>query len=412
MGARTVHKPVAPISSDARYRCYKTRAQCLQNKIAHVEIFTRRDLYDCPHWSYAFRTERKDRRYYEILEDTTHLEFKYGYFAVKDAGGVVYAVQPFFILDQDLLLAVGSRLGNLVGRLRRMFPHFMLVRTLMVGCVAGEGHLDATDDTSRCDLARALATEIIKHARALGASLVVLKEFPARYRMPMLEFLMRGFTRIPSLPMTRVSIDYANFEDYMARALNSSTRRKLRHKFQNAEKTAKIEMSIVRDITSFIDEIYPLYAGVYDRSKLHFEKLTKEYFCAIGKLMPDKVRFFVWRQNAKIIGFAECMVQRKAFYAEYIGLDYAVALDLHLYHWMYRDMVTWAMANGYKEFRSSGLNYDPKLHLRHLLDPIDLYVRHTSTIANQALKWLLLLLEPTKYDATLRKFANYHELWA
>jgi predicted N-acyltransferase len=171
-------------------------------------------------------------------------------------------------------------------------------------------------------------------------------------------------------------------------------------------------MSMVKDVTSIIDEIYPLYVSVYDRSKLHFEKLTKGYFCAVGKLMPDKVRFFVWRQNGKIIGFAECMVQGKAFYAEYIGLDYAVALDLHLYHWIYRDMVTWAIANGYKELRSSGLNYDPKLHLRHLLDPIDLYVRHTAVIANQALKILLPLLEPTRYDATLPKFANYNELWS
>jgi len=212
--------------------------------------------------------------------------------------------------------------------------------------------------------------------------------------------------------MTRVSIEYASFDDYMIRALNSATRRKLRRKFRKAETTPKIEMSMVKDVTSIIDEIYPLYVSVYDRSKLHFEKLTKGYFCAVGKLMPDKVRFFVWRQNGKIIGFAECMVQGKAFYAEYIGLDYAVALDLHLYHWIYRDMVTWAIANGYKELRSSGLNYDPKLHLRHLLDPIDLYVRHTAVIANQALKILLPLLEPTRYDATLPKFANYNELWS
>jgi hypothetical protein len=74
-------------------------------------------------------------------------------------------------------------------------------------------------------------------------------------------------------------------------------------------------------------------------------------------------------------------------------------------------MVSWAIANGYKEFRSSGLNYDPKLHLRHLLDPIDLYVRHTSAILNTALKRLLPLLEPTRYEKTLRKFPNYDELW-
>jgi hypothetical protein len=75
-------------------------------------------------------------------------------------------------------------------------------------------------------------------------------------------------------------------------------------------------------------------------------------------------------------------------------------------------MVSWAIANGYKWFRSSGLNYDPKLHLRHLLDPIDLYVRHTSTPINAVLKHMLPVLEPTRYDETLAKFRNYHELWA
>ena len=101
-----------------------------------------------------------------------------------------------------------------------------------------------------------------------------------------------------------------------------------------------------------------------------------------------------------------------AIYAEYIGLDYAVALDLHLYHYAFRDMVSWAIANGYKSFRSSGLNYDPKLHLRHLLDPLDLYVRHTSAPINSLLKHILPAIEPTRYDETLAKFCNYRELWA
>jgi hypothetical protein len=50
------------------------------------------------------------------------------------------------------------------------------------------------------------------------------------------------------------------------------------------------------------------------------------------------------------------------------------------------------------------------LHLRHLLDPIDLYVRHISGIKNAILKWVLPLIEPTHYDKTLQKFPNYGEL--
>ena len=74
--------------------------------------------------------------------------------------------------------------------------------------------------------------------------------------------------------------------------------------------------------------------------------------------------------------------------------------------------VSWGIANGFKWYRSSALNYDPKFHLKHSLDPLDLYVRHTSKFINPILRRLLPLLEPTRNDKTLPKFSNYANLWA
>lgn len=376
-----------------------------------VEVWSRGQLVQCGRWADTFASERKDHRFYDLVEDTIHPEFAYRYFIIKDGSGEIRAIQPFFILDQDLLVGASPRIGALTRLVRRLWPRCMLLRTLMVGCVAGEGHLDGDDEAMNGAHARLLASTIVSHARALKAPLVVLKEFPARYRAILDCFRERGFTRVPSLPMVRLGIEYASFEDYMTRALSKRARRNLREKFRAAARAAAIELEVVGDITPIIDAVYPLYLQVYERSKLHFEKLSREFFCALGRLMPDKVKFFVWRQNGSVVAFVACMVHDDAFYAEYLGLDYAVALDLHLYHYAFRDMVRWAIANGYKRFRSSGLNYDPKLHLRYLLDPIDLYVRHTSGVFNAVLKWALPWLEPTRYDRTLRQFANYDELW-
>jgi Peptidogalycan biosysnthesis/recognition len=376
-----------------------------------VEVILRDELMRCRRWARAFEDERKDHRYYEIVEDTIQQGFEYRYFAIKDANGDVRAIQPFFILDQDLLVAANSKVGGLIEFIRRAWPRFMRMRLLMVGCAAGEGHLDNVDVMQSHCQPQLLASAIVIHARRLKVSLIVLKEFPAKYRDPLQCFLQCGFTRVPSLPMTKLNIDYTSFDEYMNKALNSATRTKLRKKFRAATQAAPIEMSVVDDVTPVVDHIYPLYLQVYERSRLHFEKLTKEYFCRLGREMPDKVRFFIWHQNARIVAFTLCMIEGDAIYAEYIGLDYSVALDLHLYHYAVRDMVTWSIANGYKWFRSSGLNYDPKLHLRHLLDPIDLYVRHISGIKNAILKWVLPLIEPTHYDKTLQKFPNYGELW-
>ncbi|WP_244487250.1 GNAT family N-acetyltransferase [Afipia sp. Root123D2] len=150
---------------------------------------------------------------------------------------------------------------------------------------------------------------------------------------------------------------------------------------------------------------------IYERSSFHFEKLTKDYFRRLGDEMSDKARFFTWYRGNTLMAFALCMVQDDDIYAEYIGLDYAFALDLHLYHTISRDVISWAMAHGYKRFRSSGLNYDPKLHMRHRLDPIDLYVRHVSPVANWIMQLALPWIVPVRYDATLRKFADYRRMW-
>jgi hypothetical protein len=377
-----------------------------------VEVLSRVQAEQCERWVHTLGSEAKDRRYYELVQDTIHQEFDYRYFAIRDETGGICAIQPFFVLDLDLLVGIKPRFGKLIDFVRRLWPRFMVARTLMVGCAAGEGHLDGDDASVQRSSARLLASALANEARKLKARLVVLKEFPAKYRQILECFVGNDFARIPSMPNVMLNIDYPSFEDYMKRALSGGTRRKLRLKLKAAEQAAPIEMSVVNDITPVIDEAYPLYLQVYRRSDLHFEKLTKAYFCGLGTRLGNKNRFFVWRQSGKIIAFGSCLLQGETMHAEYLGLDYAVALDLHMYHYTFRDLISWGIAGGYKWFHSSALNYDPKFHLRYRLDPIDLYVRHTSTACNAILRVILPWIEPTRFDKTLKMFSNYSELRA
>jgi predicted N-acyltransferase len=256
-----------------------------------------------------------------------------------------------------------------------------------------------------------LSNGIVKQARSLKAQLVVLKEFPSRYRTVLHCFAQCGFARAPSMPMTMLDIGYDSFDAYMEKALKSSSRRKLRKKLDATAGASDICMSVTDDAASFVDEVYPLYLQVFERSKMRFEKLTKDFFRQLGQRMSDKVRFFAWRRGNVLVAFSLCMVQGDSLYAEYVGFDYAIALELHLYHYVVRDMINWGIGKGYKWFRSSGLNYDPKLHMRHRLDPVDLYVRHTSALANAVFRLALPWIAPVRYDATLKLFPDYKELW-
>jgi len=376
-----------------------------------IAVVSRAEFSGYAPWTSTFTDQRKDHRYYEILDDTLRDNFEYRYFAIVDNSGHVRAIQPFFLVDQDILEGLGAERNYWILLVRRFYPRFLKLRALMVGCSAGEAHLAATESLPVSIVAETLSHGIVKQARALNAQLIVLKEFPSRYRSALHCFVQRGFARAPSMPMTILDIEYASFDAYMEKALKSSSRKKLRKKLEATAGVSDIRMSVTDDAASFVDEIYPLYLQVFERSRMQFEKLTKGFFRQLGQRMSDKVRFFAWRRGNVLVAFSLCMVQGDSLYAEYVGFDYSVALDLHLYHYVVRDMINWGIRNGYKWFRSSGLNYDPKLHMRHRLDPIDLYVRHTSALVNSIFRLVLPWIVPVRYDATLRLFPNYKELW-
>jgi hypothetical protein len=375
-----------------------------------IRIATRSEIASLPRWQAAFGDERKDRRFYELLEDTLE-GFDYGYL-VAGSGDEICAVQPYFIVDQDLAAGTGGQAKALIAGIRRLWPRFMCARTLMVGCAAGEGHLDGGEMVQSAT-AELLAGSLRRVARELNCVMVVLKEFPAKYRAALQPLQRAGFTCVPSMPMTTLGIEFRNFEDYVDKALSPRTRGKVRRKLRAAERAKPaITMSAVDDVAAIVDEIYPLYLGVYERSPLQFEKLSKEFLCEIARRMPDKARFFVWRQGEKIIAFGLCTVQGDAICHDYVGFDYSVAFELNLYYVVFRDIIEWAIANGCKRFYSGSLNYDPKWHLRQSLYPIDLYVRHTSGPVNALFRRLLPVLEPTRSDPILPNFHNYGELWA
>jgi len=242
-----------------------------------VEIVSHAELMRCPRWARAFPNQRKDHRYYDLVEDTIRQGFDYRYFLLQDERGEVVAVQPFLILDQDLLAGTGRWIRALADLIRRLWPHFMQMRTLMVGCAAGEGHLDGEDELSRQANAQLLASVILRQARDLKAKLIVLKEFPAKYRTALECFLQCGFTRVPSLPMTRLNIGYTSFDDYLDTALSSGTRQTMRRKFRKAERASAIEMSVIEDVTS-VRSRFGLYVHQADGNTVRRNVVEKNIY--------------------------------------------------------------------------------------------------------------------------------------
>jgi len=374
-----------------------------------AKITSLAELENCDAWKRAFQNKCKDHRYYKIVEETLEGGFEHHYLQLEDDSGNVRAVQPVFFVRQNLIEGVLGKIRSVVELVRKKFPRFLTMRVLMVGCAAGAGDLGACDEKDEAWMAKALSASLRTYARQNRASLVVLKDFPAKYRPALESFSSNGYVRIPSMPMTRLALCYEGWDEYF-RTLSKATRKDLRRKFRKAERTPKINMEVVNDVTPRVDEIYPLYLQVHERSPLKFETLTKDYFRAISTRMPDRARFFIWRQSGKIVAFSFCLVCEEAIYDECIGLDYSVALDLHLYFYTLRDIISWSLQQRLKYYYSNPLNYEPKLHLDCELVPLDLYVRHTAALLNPIFRRAIKYLGPTRHDPILPRFPNADQL--
>jgi predicted N-acyltransferase len=192
---------------------------------------------------------------------------------------------------------------SIVEAIRKVFPRFLTMRVLMVGCGAGTGDLDGRDEKDEAWTADALGAVLQTFAKENKASLVVLKDFPSTYRSALEGLRSNHYARIPSMPMTRLVLSYENWDEYF-RTLSKATRKDLRRKFRKTGGAPKIEMELVSEIAPLIDEIYPLYLAVHERSALKFETLPKGYFLAIAERMQERARFFIWRQSRKIVAFS------------------------------------------------------------------------------------------------------------
>ena len=379
------------------------------------DVFDRLADVDPLLWQMAFPAHWKDYRYYQTLEETFSREFPQRFLVLRAGPATgedapVRAILPLFFVQQDLTVSLSTRLRRMLHPLRR----WLKPRLLMAGCIAGEGQIGIMDPADDPAAVLAELDEAVGlFARHERVSLVLFKDFPESYRPAMSTLTARGrYTRLPSLPGVRMALDFATFEEYVQTRLGKSTRKSLRRKFREVDALANpITLEVKNELTPpEATALHALYAQVERRAEVHFEVYTAQYFLSVGQRMPEQTRYFIWRQAGKILAFSFCTVHDGAIYDIDLGLDETTATALHLYQVTFRDIVRWALAHGLKQYYSSPFNYDPKLHLRMELVPLDLYARHTNPVCNAGLRCFAPLAAPTRQEPLLRQFPNTERL--
>jgi hypothetical protein len=380
----------------------KERLVEIQLSDGHALVFEHARDVPMEFWARGFSDTPKDFQYYELIEQTMGSAFEYRYLAIFDRTNRPVALQPLVLTTQDLAVSASEAIVRFVTKLRTLWPRLWRIRMALAGCLVGEGETGAIESVEVA-IPR-VAESLEKYARGQGISLVAFKDFPTKMRRAFSCLNRWGYARVAGFPPVTLDLNFASFDEYMAMQLSRATRKNLRRKFRVADDASPpLALEVWTDAEQIIDEIYPLYLAVAQTSAIRFEVFTREYFLEAGRCAPGKFRYFIWRQGCRAVAFSFCTIWNGTLYDNDIGLDYTVAYELNLYYVTFRDLLSWALANGLRRYASAPFSYDPKLRLRLQLQPVDVYVKHISPWLNPLIKILALFFQPARTDPVLRR---------
>lgn len=370
-----------------------------------ARIYQRAADIDRELWHLAYGGTHKDFEYCRLLEDTMNKDYTYRYLVLLDPEENAVALQPLILLDQDLAASARSVMLRFIAFMRRWQPRFLRARMLMAGFLVGDTHVGIIRKKDQDEVASMLAIALQTYARMEGISLITIKDTLATSRTTLRPVLEHGFVRMAGFPPLTLPLNFATFEEYITKRLSKVTRKGLRRKLRTAEQASPaLRMEVLEDCSGVIDEIYPLYLEVARRSPVEFEVFSREYFLEAGRRMPGRFRYFLWRLQDRIVAFSFCVVWKETIHDNDIGLDYEFAYDRNLYYVSFRDVLNWSLQQGLKYYRSGPFNYEPKLHLRLVPEPTDIYFRHASPLLNAVIRRIAPLFAPTKVEPSLRKY--------
>lgn len=341
-------------------------------------------------WDSVWTYPAEGYNFYLSQEKSNISGFVFSYLVIQD-GDTVVLIAPVFIADFNFDLALDGLAQSAVRQVQRLWPRFLVVKTLFCGALTSDKAVIAIhpEHRGRADLFAALDCALLAKARAHGLDMITLKDILTTDAQQLAPLLSLGYSKSEGLPMTTLPITFEGVEDYLAK-LSSKTRKNLHRKMKEAQKLGGVTTEEVTEIESFIDEIYALYLNTQQRSNLKFGVLTKDYFLNQVKYLPDQAIYFLyWIKQGdarRLIGFNLCLNREDELIDKFIGMDYDYAKKFNLYFVSMLENIKWCIRNQKKFYVLNQGGYDVKARLGATMLPMV----HLSKVVNSFINRLSL----------------------
>jgi len=332
--------------------------------------------------------------YFCTLEHSALGQFKFYYICVYTADRLDL-IAPVFSADFDLGIGTEGLAAKSVRWARSVCPRFLIERTLFCGSPFGEqGGLGLTNDSAQH---LALLAELEKAMAQLSGQerlrFILFKDFPTATLGALDALRANGYFKGESFPNIVVRLPYATMTEYLD-SLSYACRKDLRRKVRKTLSAGKMEVRVVKNVAPIIEEIYALYLQTYEAGTVRFEKLTKEYFLAVGQEMPEKTIYFLYYAGGKLAGFNLCFCHEDQLIDKFIGFDYAISRELNLYFYSWYYNVDWCIQHRIRLYQVGQTDYEAKIRLGGEKVPLSFYAKHNHALINAVLRAVARLLVP------------------
>ncbi|MDA3914486.1 GNAT family N-acetyltransferase [Oleiagrimonas sp.] len=174
-----------------------------------------------------------------------------------------------------------------------------------------------------------------------------------------------GFVLLEGQALAWVPIDFASEDDYLA-ARSRGARRDIRRKLR-ARADLEIE-AVPCGSERFGDaaelaRFYALYEQVQAQSEIQFDHLDAEFFRMLLTDGDSNGVVFVYRHQARMIGWNLCYVHQGRLIDKYVGFDYPQSRTHNLYAISWMHNLDYARRMGLRQYVAGWTDPEIKAHL-------------------------------------------------
>ncbi|MDP2766700.1 MAG: hypothetical protein Q8O41_04505, partial [Candidatus Methanoperedens sp.] len=226
-------------------------------------------------WDAVFGGIPEGYSFFKAMENSEFPEFRF-YYLVIESDNEIVSIAPLFSADFNLDIAVEGRLSKFIKSIRKVFPRFLIIKTLFCGSPFGEhGALGIKQSFKDNPGIIPLLLQGIKNCGIrVNAPLVIFKDFLKQDTLFLDALMQKGYSKVESFPTVALELNFTSFEGYLE-SLGSSARKYLNRKLKQAYSRGKIEVKVVQGVASEINRIFELYENTYYKGATKFEHLTK-----------------------------------------------------------------------------------------------------------------------------------------